>query len=411
MKLLKKISKIILSLIVACLLVTGIVIGYVYFFKLNNASDLNPHSETNWQLSVFPKNITKELLSSVIKGERNEELRESFQMWDSLKENSPNMGINPYKPFHLFGDEYMEHEILGTIIHLSNKKEFEKNYSVTAPNFFFAYNKNAVCILTSESLSNIDLENYYNQQKWNSHKYTEKAVITFHVNNDLAHLIGQVSYAKNKLRLTAEWKLEEEYEFDNSSSDFTINLGSDVNGKQNPFLKAIQSPIQSFFHTYKGVMVDIIDGEPLILPKGETLLTSNYIDTNYLLLKHPDLKDCNPSAKNVICWTSSNKTLKGNHTPIDIQLKGIQLLKINGNPLITTFLSMSPVIGDAMEIISNMDNITIKGKMKTKNILSIEGQIDYNDEANFLEDIAIYILKNEKNIKELESLLSSLNKK
>lgn len=409
MKILKKIALITLSLFGALLVIAGLVIGYFYAFKLSNSSDLTPHSQTKWQASFYTKNAISPMISGLLTGDYASELKTVMKQLDSLKGESIEelKGVNIGHPIHFFGDEYEEKELMGEIYSVSNLKDFKATYKVNDQNVVFLSQGKSVCVLKSETLSKDQLEAYFKKYNWKKAKLDSKALITFTAVTPTGDkLIGKVTSKDNSLNLEMDIELKETYSYANENGSYSINFAEDKNGKPNPILKMMGLPLDYLFHDYKGLAIELTDGQPTATPVGPTFLKSNQIDSTWYRFKYPELSNCEKQQTNVICWKGNEELKPLASTPFYLKLKGIELLKFEGSPMITAFLSMSPLVGDLMEIISNMEEIEVKTVMNTDKMMHTTLRIQYDSSYNLMGDLLLYTLRNQYKFKEFESLIN-----
>lgn len=409
MKILKKIALITLSLFGALLVIAGLVIGYFYAFKLSNSSDLTPHDQTKWQASFYIKNAVPPMVSCLFTGGYTSDLKIVMEQLDSLKgdNNDELKGVKIGHPIHFFGDEYEGKELLGEIYSISNLNDFKATYKVKEQNVAFLNQGKSVCVLKSETLSNDQLEAYFKKHTWKKDKLASKDLITFaSITPTGEKMIGKVTNKDNSLNLEMDIELKETYSYNNESGSYSINFAEDNNGQPNPILKMMGLSLDYLFHDYQGLSIELTDGQPTVLPVGPTLLKSDHTDSTWYRFKHPELINCEEQQTNVICWKDGEGLKPIASTPLYIKLKGIELLKFEGSPMITAFLSMSPVIGDLMGIISNMEEIEVKTVMKTDKMLHTTLSIQYDSSYNLIGDLLLYSLRNQYKFKEFESLLN-----
>ena len=409
MKILKKIALILLSLVGVIVVILGLIIGYLYAFKLSNSSDLTPHKNVEWQLSIYPKNGISTILDGLSTGENLSEIRAALAQLDSMRgeDYTELKGIEIGKPFHFFGDHIDNNELQGEIYAVSNLSDFKSTYIIKDQNFVFIPQGKSVCVIKSKTLSTDQLTAYFKKNTWSKSEFKGKDLMSFRVHTiGGERLAGTIKEAGNSINLSFDIELKESYQYDNVKGTYGVNFAEDKSGKQNPILKMMSTSIDYLYHDYKGVSIDLVDGQPVLAPVGPTILKSSKIDSTWYAYKHPNLQNCTPTKPNIICWSEDNNTKALKSTPLYIKLKGVDLLQIEGNPMITAVLSMSTVIGDFMQIIANMDEIEVQSKMISGQKMNVTVQIKYDSDYHLLGDLLLYTIKNQEKFKEVEKLVN-----
>ncbi len=413
MKMLRKIARISSYTLLA---IAGIIlfsVSYLMLFKFSNKSDLTPSNKIPFSIAVYPKNIVSDLTYSVLWGEKSKELRSLLNNLDSLKGTDfPDLGIDPTKPMFFFSDHFQEQDISGQIFSLNNIKKFEKNAKSELPKAFWHIKGNSVCILQSEGLSLNQLKSYFDSQKWESKKIKGKESIHFqYASSQQERLDIMLTWNKNRLVLDGHLTTKENYHFDKKTPEYDLEFAADKNGKANPILALFTDKISALKHNYNGLFIEVNNGNPSVAPIGDLYFQMKVYDSTLAKWKHPKYEE-KLDENNGIIWAKTNeKNINNLGKPLHIQLTGPQLLKFDGNTMIMGMLGMSTVVGDLMEIISNMDKITIEGTMTKPNVMKIKGNIHYNMESDLLADLLLYIGNNSSKINAFSDAINPQNKK
>lgn len=413
MKTLKKIARITSLVLVVFAGIVLFSIAYLMFFKFSNNSAITPDKNIKSVVSIYPKNIISDVSYSFLWGEKAKEIRTLISELDSLNKDSyPDLSIDPTKPIFFFTDNWSNQLIEGEIFSINKKSTFEKNIASDFPKAFWIMKDNTVCILKSETLSKDDLKKYYSSKNWSEKKMNGNEVIniTWHSENK-EQVTAKLSYHKNRLLIDAVLLTKEVYNFPKSDTKYNIELGTDLNGKPNPILGLFSNSLLALKHNYKGLYVDVKDSKPIIRPVGESHFVFTEIDSSALQFKHLDLKEVKNTDSNLTSWSlNENKHEVSSGKPLHIALTGSQLLKFEGNTMIIGVASMSSIVGDLMEIISNMDEIKIEGTMLNGKKMKIKGNITYNSSSDLLSDILLYLGYNKSKIIDFSNTANSKNK-